>query len=544
MKRIISVLAVIVLVISCASIASAAGLPTKYSSVSKGYVTSVKEQGNNGTCGAFAALSCIESDIIIKGYAKKSNIDLSEAYMYYFASHTLCRDENSNYYGDGMDIINDESFSFGLNINSIVSAFKTDSALAFEKDFPYHVLDGNKMGKYTDKQRFSSGCNYRIDDIALFEKTDKSGIKNWVMKHGGVSVFFNANMFDFGDSATVAINKMHLVPNHAVAIVGWDDGFRYGNMNGTGAWLCKNSWSEGFGDNGYFWLPYEDPTIDNVCGYSVTLNNNCTVKESYNGFASYDSGTEKSASVFKASQSGLIKSIGLSTAADTDVTVNIYLDNNEGKPDSGKKVSTIKKHFNYDGYHIFKLSVPVAVKKGQKYSVVVTYSNFALLELSSGGFCNDKEKQSYAYHNGKWDDLGLNSYYGNAAIDAVIEATHSYGKEYSKAPTCATVGYRMRTCSKCGKVQRTDTAKLKHSFGEWKVEKSASFNSPGAKVRTCKKCGTDEIVYFDTNGNTVNLYDYTNDFLSQLPSAIPTFVDSLVSTIQYDISQKLLGILS
>jgi C1A family cysteine protease len=42
-------------------------------------------------------------------------------------------------------------------------------------------------------------------------------------------------------------------PNHAVVCLGWDDDL----CGGEGAWLCKNSWGENFGDlGGYFWIKY------------------------------------------------------------------------------------------------------------------------------------------------------------------------------------------------------------------------------------------------------------------------------------------------
>lgn len=50
--------------------------------------------------------------------------------------------------------------------------------------------------------------------------------------------------------------------DHDVAIVGWDDNYSRNNFNtvppNNGAWIIRNSWGSGWGDNDYFYLSYYD----------------------------------------------------------------------------------------------------------------------------------------------------------------------------------------------------------------------------------------------------------------------------------------------
>lgn len=52
---------------------------------------------------------------------------------------------------------------------------------------------------------------------------------------------------------------------HDVVVVGWDDNFPKENFTiqpeGDGAFICKNSWGEEFGDDGYFYVSYYDTKI-------------------------------------------------------------------------------------------------------------------------------------------------------------------------------------------------------------------------------------------------------------------------------------------
>lgn len=66
--------------------------------------------------------------------------------------------------------------------------------------------------------------------------------------------------------------------------------------------------------------------------------------------------------------------------------------------------------------------------------------------------------------------------------------SHSYKSKTVKA-TCASGGYILYTCS-CGESYTSgQTGALGHSYGEWKVEKQATASSAGSRVRTCARCG-------------------------------------------------------
>lgn len=48
-------------------------------------------------------------------------------------------------------------------------------------------------------------------------------------------------------------------------IIGWDDNYSRSNFNtpleGDGAFICQNSWGDGFGENGIFYVSYYDTNI-------------------------------------------------------------------------------------------------------------------------------------------------------------------------------------------------------------------------------------------------------------------------------------------
>lgn len=63
--------------------------PKKYSSVERGYITSVKDQDPFSTCWAFSVIAAAEASLVRKGQADVRDIDLSERHLAYFTYHNV-----------------------------------------------------------------------------------------------------------------------------------------------------------------------------------------------------------------------------------------------------------------------------------------------------------------------------------------------------------------------------------------------------------------------------------------------------------------------
>ena len=65
---------------------------------------------------------------------------------------------------------------------------------------------------------------------------------------------------------------------------------------------------------------------------------------------------------------------------------------------------------------------------------------------------------------------------------------HNFGKWIERLkPTCGCAGLKERKCAFCGRVESNQTAKLEHSFTDWRIE-------DGYKLRDCVHCGITETV--------------------------------------------------
>ena len=82
---------------------------------------------------------------------------------------------------------------------------------------------------------------------------------------GGKYPYYNNMTFAYyGAEKTIETNETREA-NHVVTVVGWDDNYSRDNFiidpGKDGAWIIQNTWGANFGDKGYFYLSYWDPSI-------------------------------------------------------------------------------------------------------------------------------------------------------------------------------------------------------------------------------------------------------------------------------------------
>ena len=282
-------------------------LPDKYDSRDKtnpdtglSYISPIRAQNPYGSCWMFSTMAMFEASIRKKGLAKnETESNLSEASLMYYVYKGLkdvtkatssdldypgLEGNDYTYFdGDWADRGGNQFFST-MTASAYVSTLYENadtsySRLAnFEDNVPNYTLDG--------KYAFNSN-DYVVNNIYYINKANRDLMKKAIMDNGAIGISYHAGQARVGtgsdDKYMNVVDGKHYYytgsgggkMNHAISVVGWDDTipntyFRYKkNPSATpespaenGGWICRNSWGTDYADDGYFFMSYEEPTLD------------------------------------------------------------------------------------------------------------------------------------------------------------------------------------------------------------------------------------------------------------------------------------------
>ncbi len=217
-------------------------LPACYDVRKTGKAPTLKNQGTLGTCWAVAASSVLESRLL-----PQESVVFSADHISTLNSYATGQDKGGAY--------------------MISTAYLT----------AWQGPVTEEMDPYGDGETPEGLLPVRhVQEVQMVTDRDFMTIKNLIYTYGAVQ---SSMYMDLGGERTRSpfYNREHASYyydgeeqiNHDIVILGWDDDYPAENFtrmpSRNGAFICQNSWGEGFGEDGIFYVSYDDTCIGSNC---------------------------------------------------------------------------------------------------------------------------------------------------------------------------------------------------------------------------------------------------------------------------------------
>lgn len=378
---------------------AAENYPATYTST---YVTpDIKNQGMTNGCWAVSATTAIEANVvknkdkITSMSVDKNTLDLSELHLMWFAQNTMSKDKTDTAYNDGVAVTDAVKIYTGSGEDYKTACYLARGAgMDIESDAP---LVDTSFNALHETQRFSPLVQlhdfYRISYYK--DQTSIDQVKKLVSECGAATVGYYSAESSYGKGSDGSTSYCSLGygysgpgVSHQACIIGWDDNYAASNFKNTpkanGAWLVQNSWGDGWGQNGKFWMSYYEPTLGSAGGFQMIDGNRYGRVYNYtphDDMEYYSIPYEKkisAANQYQSKSDEKLKAVGVFTESDNvKASIKVYTSAKKMKnPELGDLVYS---QSDYDtglkGFHTVDLTQEIPLKKGQFFSIVVTLEN-------------------------------------------------------------------------------------------------------------------------------------------------------------------------
>ena len=428
-----------------------ADLPEKYDLRDEGRVTDVKFQNPWGACWAFGPIASLESNAITRG---AQDPDYSEKALVWFAKNERKDEDAPDTELEGISVADGDTKEYVYNIGGsswdVISALAAWQGASLESELPYRNAEGTTETVQLTEDGFAECYTadgdwsvdpshayddaYRLEDSVCylgFNSYTAAGydgdqvwttmfssvypaVKNWIMENGAISVGFCADYSSpddlesgvtseyYNEEHSAQYNPDSMYANHEVTIVGWDDSYPKENFSitppGDGAWIVKNSWSDVWGENGYFYLSYYDTTVREYEGYLADVADSAgyysydnNYQYDYMGMGSLLNSSAETesieklgeindsvsvANIFQAEGRETLRAVGVTDTRawgeSVEVVTEIYRLKDGSDPVNGELVSEQTDRIDNLLYTVVELDKPVELEEGEYFSVVQT----------------------------------------------------------------------------------------------------------------------------------------------------------------------------
>ncbi len=349
------------------------------------YSTSVKDQ-NGGTCWTHGTMAAMESNLRLTGVWEQNGEtgepNLAEYHLDWwngFNQHN--NDDIDPPTGDGLEV-------------HLGGDYRVASAYMIRGDGAVRESDGKSYASPPDRQLetyhyyYPRHVEWYVDDQT---PDGRDAIKRAIMEHGaiGTCMYWGGGFFSSTTDSHYQPPTDINAPNHSVAIIGWNDTKETQSAT-NGAWMCKNSWGEGWSEDGHFWIAYDDkhcckePQMGAVSFRDV-------VRQAYLNIYYHDThgwrdtlATNSGMNAFVAQENEDLVAVSFFTAStNVEYAVEIYRQFTGGQCSDLASIQTGL--FEHSGFHTVDLETKVYLATNQPFYVV--------LELSHGGQAYDRTSE-------------------------------------------------------------------------------------------------------------------------------------------------------
>ncbi len=330
-------------------------LPARYDPRETGETPTVKNQGSLGTCWAVAASSALEAALL-----PQERIVFSAEHLVQQNSFSL----EADYGGDSMMTM---AYLAGWQ------------GPVLEEDDPYG--DGVSPEGLAPVKH--------VQEIQMLENKDYEAIKQAVYQYGAVQSSIYMDM-ENAFSASVYYNQLEHSyyyngtekANHDILIIGWDDVYspeRFNvETNRSGAFICQNSWGEDFGENGVFYISYEDVCIGGKSIVYTSIEEPDNYAHLYQtdecgwvGQVGYGDGSCWFANVYRINGEENLEAVGFYTVGE-DTQFQVYVAEREGEIQNFLvELPVAEGKIENAGYYTIRLDEPVEAQAGKEYVIAV-----------------------------------------------------------------------------------------------------------------------------------------------------------------------------